>query len=168
MANKPKFLVIVGIFIGIGAALLFYGSQSITADIVIIEGQIDETNTVRIDAFLDPKINTEGVFAVQTLEENQQSILAVIFDPSGTQIIESTINQSSFEEIFEISEIGTYTLVIETDSGEMINVVGGIGHVPDSSAYSISTAGFFILLLGMIGVIVLGMLLVRERRRKSS
>ena len=50
----------------------------------------------------------------------------------------------------------------------MINVVRGIGHVPDSSAYSISTAGFFILLLGMIGVIVLGMLLVRERRRKSS
>ncbi|MCH2603779.1 MAG: hypothetical protein MKZ80_00020 [Candidatus Nitrosopelagicus sp.] len=168
MANKPKFLVIVGIFIGIGAALLFYGSQSITADIVIIEGQIDETNTVRIDAFLDPKINTEGVFAVQTLEENQQSISAVVLGPSGTPIVESTINQSSFEEIFEISEIGTYTLVIETDSGEMINVVGGIGHVPDSSAYSISTAGFFILLLGMIGVIVLGMLLVRERRRKSS
>ena len=168
MANKPKFLVIVGIFIGIGAALLFYGSQSITADIVIIEGQIDETNTVRIDAILDPKINTEGVFAVQTLEENQQSISAVVLDPSGIQIVESTINQSSFEEIFEISEIGMYTLVIETNSDEMINVVGGIGHVPDSSAYSISTAGFFILLSGMIGVIVLGMLLVRERRQKSS
>ena len=89
MANKPKFLVIVGIFIGIGAALLFYGSQSITADIVIIEGQIDETNTVRIDAFLDPKINTEGVFAVQTLEENQQSISAVVLGPSGTPIVET-------------------------------------------------------------------------------
>ena len=168
MANKPKFLVIVGIMIGIGAALLFYGSQSITADIVIIEGQIDETNTVRIDVILDPKINTEGVFAVQTLEENQQSILAVIFDPSGTQIIESTINQSSFEEIFDISEVGTYTLVIGTDSDEVISVVGGIGHVPDSSSYSISTAGFFILLSGMIGVVVLGILLVRERKMKSS
>ena len=168
MANKPKFLVIVGIMIGIGAALLFYRSQSITADIVIIEGQIDETNTVRIDVILDPKINTEGVFAVQTLEENQQSILAVIFDPSGTQIIESTINQSSFEEIFDISEVGTYTLVIGTDSDEVINVVGGIGHVPDSSSYSISTAGFFILLSGMIGVVVLGILLVRERKLKSS
>ena len=168
MANKPKFLVIVGIRIGIGAALLFYGSQSITADIVIIEGQIDETNTVRIDVILDPKINTEGVFAVQTLEENQQSVLAVIFDPSGTQIIESTINQSSFEEIFDISEVGTYTLVIGTDSDEVINVVGGIGHVPDSSSYSISTAGFFILLSGMIGVVVLGILLVRERKLKSS
>ena len=168
MANKPKFLVIVGIMIGIGAALLFYGSQSITADIVIIEGQIDETNTVRIDVILDPKINTEGVFAVQTLEENQQSILAVIFDPSGTQIIESTINQSSFEEIFDISEAVTYTLVIGPDSDEVISVVGGIGHVPDSSSYSISTAGFFILLSGMIGVVVLGILLVRERKLKSS
>ena len=168
MANKPKFLVIVGIFIGIGAALLFYGSQSITADIVIIEGQIDEINTVKIEAILDPKINNEGVFAVQTLEENQEKITATVFDPFGIPIVVSTINQSSFEEIFDISEVGTYTLVIGTDSDEVISVVGGIGHVPDSSSYSISTAGFFILLSGMIGVVVLGILLVRERKLKSS
>ena len=53
MANKPKFLVIVGIMIGIGAALLFVGSQSITADIIIQEGQIDETNSIRIVAAKD-------------------------------------------------------------------------------------------------------------------
>ena len=40
MTNKTKFLVIAGALIGIGAALLFFGSQSITADIVIEEGQI--------------------------------------------------------------------------------------------------------------------------------
>ena len=168
MANKPKFLVIVGIMIGIGAALLFFGSQSITADIVILEGQIDKINSIRIDAVLDPEINIEGVFAVQILEENQETISATIFDPSGVPIIVSTVSQSSFEEIFEISRMGTHTLVIETDSDEMINVVGGIGHVPDSSSYSISTAGFFILLSGMIGVIVLGILLVRERKQKAS
>ena len=175
MTNKTKFLVIASALIGIGAALLFFGSQSITADIVIEEGQIDETNTVRIDVFLDPTIdmkseipNTEAVFAVQTLEENQQSISATVFDPSGTPIVESTINQANYEEVFEIQEIGTYTLVIETDSDEMINVVGGIGFVPDRLSYAISTAGFFILLSGMIGVIVLGILLVRERKQKAS
>ena len=76
MTNKTKFLVVIGVLIGIGAALLFVGSQSITADIIIQEGQIDETNSMRIEAVLDPVINTEGVFAVQTFEENKESILA--------------------------------------------------------------------------------------------
>ena len=64
--------------------------------------------------------------------------------------------------------IGTYTLVIETQSDYSINVVGGIGHVPDSSSYTISIVGFFMLLSGMIGVIVLGIILVKERKKKIS
>ena len=166
MANKTKFLVVIGVLIGIGAALLFVGSQSITADIIIQEGQIDETNSIRIEAMLDPEINTEGVFAVQTLEETKELILATVFDPNGVKIIETSINQNSFEEVFEISAIGTHTLVIEAQSDYVINVVGGIGHVPDSSSYSISMAGFFMLLAGMISVLVLGVILVKERKKK--
>ena len=72
------------------------------------------------------------------------------------------------EEIFEISQLGTYTLIIKTPSSETLNVVGGIGHVPDSSSYSISMAGFFILLLGMLGVLIIGVILVKERKKKLS
>ena len=114
MANKTKFLVIIGVLIGIGAALLFVGSQSITADIIIQEGQIDETNSIRIEAMLDPEINTEGVFAVQTLEETKELILATVFDPNGVKIIETSINQNSFEEIFEISSIGFLARIIRS------------------------------------------------------
>ena len=152
MTNKIKFLVIVSALIGIGAALLFFGSQSITADIIIEEGQIDETNSIKIDVVLDPEISIEGVFAVQTL----------------VQIVSTSINQRSFEEIFEISQMGTYTLIIKTQSSETLSVVGGIGHVPDSSSYSISMAGFFILLLGMLGVLIIGIILVKERKKKLS
>ena len=35
MAKAGKFLVVIGILIGIGAALLFLGSQAITSDIII-------------------------------------------------------------------------------------------------------------------------------------
>ena len=108
MTNKTKFLVIAGALIGIGAALLFFGSQSITADIVIEEGQIDETNSIKIDVVLDPEINVEGVFAVQTLDENEGKILAIILDPNDVQIASASINERSFEEIFEISQLGTY------------------------------------------------------------
>ncbi len=168
MTNKTKFLVVIGVLIGIGAALLFVGSQSITADIIIQEGQIDETNSMRIEAVLDPEINTEGVFAVQTFEENKESILATVLDPNGAKIVATSINQNSFEEVFEISVIGTHTLIIEVQSDYVINVVGGIGHVPDSSSYSISMAGFFMLLAGMISVVVLGVILVKERKNKLS
>jgi len=168
MTNKVKFLVIIGIIISIGAALLFYGSQSITADIVIQEGEIDKTNSMIIDATLDPEINVKGVFAVQTLEENQENISASILDPFGTKIITRSIDKNSFEDIFEISINGVYTLVIETQSDEMISVVGGIGHVPDSSSYSISIVGFLMLLSGMIGVLVLGIILVKDRKKRIS
>ena len=46
MAKATKFLVIIVALIGIGAALLFAGSQAITSDIIIQEGQIDGSNKV--------------------------------------------------------------------------------------------------------------------------
>tara|TARA_B100000029_G_scaffold258914_1_gene255574 strand:+ start:88 stop:594 length:507 start_codon:yes stop_codon:yes gene_type:complete len=168
MVKKTKFLVIIGILIGIGAALLFVGSQSITADIIIEEGQIDKTNSIRINAFLDPEINSEGVFAVQTLDATQEKISAIVTDPNGKILTTSSINQNSFEKIFDIYMDGEYILEITTESNEPINVVGGIGHVPDSGLYSISIAGFLLLLSGMIGVVVVGIMLVKERRKKLS
>ena len=69
---------------------------------------------------------------------------------------------------FDISEKGTYTLVIETTNQDVVNAVGGIGHVPDGSAYSISIAGFAMLLIGMVGVVVVGVILVRQRKRERS
>ena len=93
---------------------------------------------------------------------------AKILDPSGTTIIVTSINEKSFEEIFEITSMGTHTLVIDANSDNVINVVGGVGHVPDSSSYSISMAGFFMLLAGMIGVLVVGIILVRERKKNLS
>ena len=167
MTNKVKFLVIVGILISVGTAFLFYGSQSITADIVIQEGEIDKINSMRIDTTLDPEINVKGVFAVQTLEENKEEISATVLDPFGNEIITSSINQNSFEEIFEITVNGIYALVIETESDDVINIVGGIGHVPDGSSYSISIIGFLMLLSGMIGVLVIGIILVRERKKEN-
>ena len=68
MAKAGKFLVVVGILIGIGAALLFLGSQAITSDIIIQEGQIDSKHKMEIQAKLDQEINSEGVFVVQTTE----------------------------------------------------------------------------------------------------
>ena len=72
------------------------------------------------------------------------------------------------EDNFEIDDTGTYTLIISTSESEEIPLVGGIGHVPDSTGVTISIAGFFVIVLGMIGVAVIGFMIIRQRKNKSS
>ena len=166
MAKAGKFLVAVGILIGIGAALLFLGSQAITSDIIIQEGQIDDKHKMEIQAKLESEINSEGVFVVQTMEGIEVSLKVSILDPTKNEIKSDSIITNSFEDYFYITESGMYTLVIETTGDDLVDVVGGIGHVPDASAYSISLIGFAMLLIGMIGVVVIGIIMVRQKKRE--
>tara|TARA_X000000368_G_scaffold160637_1_gene126601 strand:+ start:22 stop:528 length:507 start_codon:yes stop_codon:yes gene_type:complete len=168
MSNLTKYLVIVGIMIAIGAMLLIYGSQTITGDLVIEEGKINSLTQLEIKADLDPEINTQGVYAVQTIEGKEYDISASVIDPSQDEIRDVSINRNSFEDNFEIDEAGTYTLIISTAESEEIPLVGGIGHLPDSTGITISIAGFIVIVLGMIGVAVIGFMIIRQRKNKFS
>ena len=154
--------------IAIGAMLLIYGSQTITGDLVIEEGKINSLTQLEIKAELDPEINAQGVYAVQTIEGKEYDISATVIDPSGIKIRDVSINRNSFEDNFDIEDVGTYTLIITTLESEGIPLVGGIGHLPDSTGITISIAGFVIIVLGMIGVAVIGFMIIRQRRNKSS
>ena len=77
-------------------------------------------------------------------------------------------NRNSFEDNFEIDDIGIYTLIISTAELEEIPLVGGIGHVPESTGVTISIAGFIVIVLGMIGVAVIGFLIIKQRKNKTS
>ena len=168
MSNLTKYLVIVGIMIAIGAMLLIYGSQTITGDLVIEEGKINSLTQLEIKAELDPEINTQGVYAVQTIEGKEYDISASVIDPSQDEIRDVSINRNSFEDNFEIDEAGTYTLIISTVESEEIPLVGGIGHLPDSTGVTISIAGFIVIVLGMIVVAVIGFMIIRQRKNKFS
>ena len=168
MSNLTKYLVIVGSMIAIGAMLLIYGAQTITSDLVIEEGKINSLTQLEIRTELDPEINTQGVYAVQTIEGKEYDISAIVVDPLDVKIRDVSINRNSFEDNFEIDDAGTYTLIISTSESEEIPLVGGIGHVPDSTGVTISIAGFFVIVLGMIGVVVIGFMVIRQRKNKSS
>ena len=168
MSNLTKYLVIVGIMIAVGAMLLIYGSQTITGDLVIEEGKINSLTQLEIKAELDPEINTQGVYAVQTIEGKEYDITAIVIDPLDVKIRDVSINRNSFEDNFEIDDAGTYTLIISTSESEEIPLVGGIGHVPDSTGVTISIVGFLVIVLGMIGVAVIGFMIIRQRKNKSS
>ena len=168
MTNLTKYLVIVGVLIAIGAMLLIYGSQTITGDLVIEEGKINSLTKLEIKTELDPEINEQGVYAVQTIEGKEYNISASVIDPFEVKIRDVSINRNSFEDNFEIDKKGTYTLIISTLELEEIPLVGGIGHVPDSTGVTISIAGFFVIVLGMIGVVVIGFMIIRQRKNKTS
>ena len=154
--------------IAIGAMLLIYGSQTITGDLVIEEGKINSLTQLEIKSELEPEINTQGVYAVQTIEGKEYDISASVIDPSQDEIRDVSINRNSFEDNFEIDEAGTYTLIISTAESEEIPLVGGIGHLPDSTGVTISIAGFIVIVLGMIGVAVIGFMIIRQRKNKFS
>ena len=168
MSSLTKYLVIVGILIAVGAMLLIIGSQTITGDLVIEEGKVNNLTELEILTELDPDINTQGVYAVQTIEGKEYDITAIVIDASNTKIRDVSVNRNSFEDNFEIEQAGTYTLIISTIETEEIPLVGGIGHVPDSTGVSISIAGFFIIIIGMVGVVVIGFMIVRQKKKKTS
>ena len=167
MASLTKYLVIVGILIAVGAMLLIVGSQTITGDLVIEEGKVNNLTQLEISTELDPDINTQGVYAVQTIEGKEYDITAVVIDSSNTKIRDVSVNRNSFEDNFQIEQEGTHTLIISTSESEEIPLVGGIGHVPDSTGVSISIAGFFIIITGMVGVVVIGFLIIRQKKKTS-
>jgi hypothetical protein len=168
MSSLTKYLVIVGILIAVGAMLLIVGSQTITGDLVIEEGKVNNLTELEISTELDPDINTQGVYAVQTIEGKEYDITAIVTDASDTKIRDVSVSRNSFEDNFEIEQAGTYTLIISTTETEEIPLVGGIGHVPDSTGISISIAGFFIIIIGMLGVVVIGFMIVRQKKKKTS
>ena len=168
MASLTKYLVIVGILIAVGAMLLIVGSQTITGDLVIEEGKVNNLTELEISTELDPDVNTQGVYAVQTIEGKEYDITAIVIDASNTKIRDVSVNRNSFEDNFEIEQAGTYRLIITTSESEEIPLVGGIGHVPDSTGVTISIAGFFVIISGMIGVAVIGFMIIRQKKNKSS
>ena len=168
MSSLTKYLVAVGVLIAIGAMLLIFGSQTITGDLAIEEGKINNLTQLEISTELDPDINTQGVYAIQTIEGKEYDITAFVTDSSNDKIKDVSVNRNSFEDNFDIVNSGTYTLIISTSDTEEIGVVGGIGHVPDSTGVTISIAGFFVIVLGMVGIMAVGFMMIRQRKKQSS
>jgi hypothetical protein len=167
MERSGLFLLIVGVLIIVGMALSFYGSQIITEDLVteqsdLISGEIFETF-----ADLDPMISESGVYVVQTTNFQENVINVKIFDPIGSQIISKTIESESFEDRFEILSSGEYRIIIENTGSEDTAIFLAIGHLPDTSKLSVGITGFYILVVGMIGIAGLVILTIKNRRKNK-
>ena len=168
MQKAMVFMVIVGSIMAVGMAMSFYGSQIIIQDLVSEQAEVIPGNSLEITVELDSSVSETGVYVVQTMNFKENSISVKISDPFGTQIISKSIESDSFEDRFEISFKGKYQLVIENFGSEETTIVGVLGHMPDKGKLSIGIAGFYLLIVGLTGMVGVGIYAFKKRQKNFS
>lgn len=158
-------MAIVGGIVAVGIALSFYGSQIIIEDLVSEQTEVISGGFMEVKTELDPSVSETGVYVVQTMNFKENSISAKIFDPFDSQIVSKPVETESFEDRFKISTKGTYLLVIENFGAEKTVIVGVIGHMPDKGKLSIGITGLYLLIVGLIGMVGVGIYAIKKRRK---
>lgn len=168
MQRSGLFLLIVGALIIVGMALSFYGSQIITEGLVTEQTDLMAGTEFEIFAELDPNISEQGVYVVQTSNFEENTIRVKISDPFGSELVSKTVPNESFEDRFEVSTNGEYRIIVENAGEHDATIFLAVGNLPNSSKLSVGITGFYILIVGMIGIAGLVILAIKNRKKKSS
>lgn len=154
-----------GVLIIIGLFLLVLGNQSILEGIIQDNGNVSSEQVLSIDNNFDSQTTPIGVFAVQIVDFQENTFSAKIVDPLGIEITSHQINDEIIEEEFEVLETGIYKLIIQSNSNEESQVFGAIGPLPDSGKKVLGFIPVYVIVAGMIGLAVVGILGIRNRKR---
>ena len=167
MEKSLVFLLIVGAILGAGIALSFYGAQLSTQNLVVKDETIIPDSTVEITMELDPEIIETGVYALLLDNFKENSIAISVYDPLGSMIISGIAEKESSEERFEIISSGTYRLEIKNIGTEEAYIVAGLGYMPEAGTLSVGITGFYLVIVGLIGIVGVGFFAVKNRRKNS-
>lgn len=166
MKKSAIFLAIVGILIGAGIILSFYGNYILFEDLVQDNGEVFDGQDLVIEVELDSSKTKSGIFAIQILDYKEGMVTASIIDPSNTTIESESVNQEVFEGLFEVTSSGNYKLLIE-NKGETANVFGVIGPEPDEGKRALSNISMYILVAGLVGMASVAVYIFINRRKAS-
>ncbi|MBM3895113.1 MAG: hypothetical protein FJ359_01585 [Thaumarchaeota archaeon] len=167
--QKPVIMmVVVGVLIAVGIILSFYGSQVITEGLSQKEELVASAGLLEVSSDIDVTTASIGVFVIQVQNFKEGSIHAKIFDPLGAEIVSTIVDRESFEQRFDVTTSGTYKLLVENTGQEQTQVIAVIGPMPDTSKISFGITGFYILIIGLIGIVGVGIYSIRNRRKKTS
>lgn len=160
-------LVASGALIGIGIILSFYGNYIIFEDLAKTNGIINMESDLVLEVDLDNTKSKTGIFAVQIIDFKDQTISISIIDPQNNVIETKTINEEAYEGIFDLESSGTYKLVVEKTDNEL-TVSGVIGPEPDDWKRSLAFVSLYILVIGLIGMAIVAILIVINRKKASN
>lgn len=167
MQKPAVMMLIVGALIAVGIILSFYGSQMVTEGLVQKEGQIMPGQSLDLISDIDVSTSSLGVFVVQVHNPKEGAIHAKVFDPFGAEIISSPIDKESVEQRFDVAASGTYKLLIENTGDGQAQIIAAIGPMPSTGKYSLAITGLYVLIVGLVGIIGIGIYTIRKRRKKS-
>ena len=166
MQKAGLMVVIAGVLIVSGLIISVLGNQLTLEGIIQENGKVSLTQTVSVSADFDADNTQVGIFAVQIMESKESTTYAKILDPSDIEIISQKVNEDTIEREFDITETGTYTLLIQGSSDEEIFVTGAIGPLPDTDKkFIISIISTSVLIIGMSGLVMIGIYLIINRKR---
>ena len=163
---KPKpILIVSGILVLIGIAITAYQSQITSENLSNQQNTIGIGTQMIVTKEMNPDNNQKGVYSIQITDfKNEDNVKAIIIDPTGTPIITKSITKSPIQETFKISSSGNYTLQIENHGQSEIQVLGIIGYYPQDIELA-DVSGFIALIIGLSGLAVGMMYLIRNRVR---
>jgi len=167
MKKSGMALVASGALIGIGVILSFYGNYIIFEDLAKTNGVVSTGNSLTLEVDLDHSKSKTGIFAVQIIDFKNQIVSAMIVDPLENTIESKSINEESYEGIFDINMSGTYKLIIE-NSGDELTVFGVIGPEPEEWKQSLAFVSLYILVIGLFAMALIAVLFVINRKRGSN
>ncbi len=165
MQKSGIMLISSAALIAIGLILLVLGNQVILQGISQGNGKVSSSQTLSISVEFDSQETSIGVFAVQIMEFKDNTFSAKVLDPFDSEIISQTINEETTEKEFDVLETGTYKLIIQSISNEEPIVFAAIGPLPDAGKQSLGFISMIILVTGMVGLVVVGIYGVKNRRR---
>ncbi|MEK6966118.1 MAG: hypothetical protein AABW62_01645 [Thermoproteota archaeon] len=168
MQKPVVMMAVIGVLIAAGIVLSFYGSQVITEGLSQKEEMVMAGSSFEISSDIDMDTTRLGVFVVQVQNFKEGAIHAKIFDPLGAELVSTTVDRESFEKRFDVATSGTYRLLVENAGQDQTQIIAVIGPMPDPEKLSFGITGFYILILGLIGIVGVGIYAVRNRRKKAS
>jgi len=167
MQKTGILFVIVGGIVGLGIILSFYGNQVIFEDLIKGEGQVKSGENLVIPVEFNGVQTQNGIYAIQIIDF-KKGVTAKILDPFDKEIESQTINQEVFEGQFKIEEPGTYKLVIENLDENEIKVFGVIGLEPDAGKKSLGFISLYILVIGLAGMVIVTIYVIKNRKKSFS
>ena len=163
---KPKLIIITSaILVLIGIAITAYQSQITSENLANQQDTLGVGTQMIVVKEMNPNTNQNGVYSIQITDfKDTDSIKATVINPTGTSIITRSITKSPVQEMFKVTTSGNYTLQIENQGQREVQVLGFIGYYPQGIELT-DISGFIVLMVGLSGLAVGIMYLIRNRAR---
>ena len=163
MVNPKPILIASGVLVLIGIAITAYQSQTTSENLSNQQNTLGIGTQMTVTKEMNPDNNQNGVYSIQITDfKDDDNIKSTVIDPVGTAIITKSITKSPIQEIFKVTKSGNYTLQIENQGQREIQVLGIIGYYPQGIEL-VDISGFIALMIGLSGLAVGMMYLIRNR-----